>query len=221
MPFLREGELAPGSGYNAARGAAVIAEGRRIIDAHVPLASGSHADATGYAVVDGGLAVALRGGETVALADPAAFAGYRGAADTPERVLLAHNGLHIDIVIDRTGTNGKADAAGINDIELESALTTIMDLEDSVAAVDADDKALGYRNWRGLMGRHARGARHEGWRDVHAHRESRPRVHRAGRRDSSRCPAAQCCSFATSATSCARRPCTTPTGQRCSRGSST
>lgn len=147
----REGELAPGNGYNVARGAAVIAEGRRILDAHVPLASGSHADATGYAVVDGGLAVALRGGETVALADPAGFAGYAGAADSPERVLLTHNGLHIDIVIDRTGTNGETDAAGIDDIELESALTTIMDLEDSVAAVDAEDKSLGYRNWRGLM----------------------------------------------------------------------
>uniref|UniRef100_UPI003A8A1CC6 malate synthase G n=1 Tax=Leucobacter sp. BZR 635 TaxID=3378705 RepID=UPI003A8A1CC6 len=102
-------------------------------------------------VEGGALAVSLTNGETTALADPAAFAGYRGAPAAPDRVLLVHNGLHIDIVIDRTGTNGQTDAAGINDIELESALTTIMDLEDSVAAVDADDKALGYRNWRGLM----------------------------------------------------------------------
>lgn len=147
----REGELAPGSSYNPARGAAVIAEGRRILDAHVPLAHGSHADATGYAVVDGALSVTLAGGEGTGLADPAAFAGYRGSEEAPERVLLVHNGLHIDILIDRAGANGATDAAGINDIELESALTTIMDLEDSVAAVDAEDKALGYRNWRGLM----------------------------------------------------------------------
>lgn len=147
----REGELAPGKGYSQARGAEVIAEGRRILDAHVPLARGSHAEATGYAVVDGALVVALAEGHSTTLADPAGFVGYRGTEAAPERVLLAHNGLHIDIVIDRAGTNGATDAAGINDIELESALTTIMDLEDSVAAVDAEDKALGYRNWRGLM----------------------------------------------------------------------
>ena len=147
----RDGDLAPGAGYNAARGAAVIAEGRRFLDAHVALAVGSHTNATGYAVVDGALTVALNDGSTSGLADPAAFAGYRGDAAAPDRVLLTHNGLHIDIVVDRTGTNGATDAAGIDDIELESALTTIMDLEDSVAAVDADDKALGYRNWRGLM----------------------------------------------------------------------
>ncbi|UTX54179.1 malate synthase G [Leucobacter aridicollis] len=147
----REGELAPGNTYNAARGAAVIAEGRRLLDAHVALANGSHVDATGYSVVDGALIVTLKDGSQSGLADPGAFAGYRGDAAAPERVLLTHNGLHIDIVVDRTGTNGATDAAGIDDIELESALTTIMDLEDSVAAVDGDDKALGYRNWRGLM----------------------------------------------------------------------
>ena len=149
--IARDGELAPGAGYNRARGAAVIAAGRAMLDEHVPLAEGSHAQATGYAIVDGRLAVGLTGGAVTGLADPTALAGYRGAAESPDRVLLRHNGLHIDIVIDRTGSNGATDAAGVQDIELESALTTIMDLEDSVAAVDADDKALGYRNWRGLM----------------------------------------------------------------------
>ncbi|GAA1328070.1 malate synthase G [Leucobacter albus] len=149
--ITREGELAPGKGYNAARGAAVIAEGRRILDAYVPLAGASHADVAGYSVAGGALVASLQAGATAGLADPAAFVGYRGDAAAPTRVLLTHNGLHIDIVIDRTGANGANDAAGINDIELEAALTTIMDLEDSVAAVDADDKSLGYRNWRGLM----------------------------------------------------------------------
>ena len=147
----REGDLAPGAGYNLARGAAVIAEGRRVLDAYAPLAGGSHADATAYAVRGGALVVALSGGSEVELSNPAAFAGYRGEAGSPTSVLFTHHGLHIDVTIDRSGVNGATDAAGINDIELESALTTIMDLEDSVAAVDATDKALGYRNWQGLM----------------------------------------------------------------------
>lgn len=216
----RDGDLAPGTGYNAARGAAVIAEGRRFLDAHVALAVGSHTNATGYAVVDGALTVALNDGSTSGLADPAAFAGYRGDAAAPDRVLLTHNGLHIDIVVDRTGTNGQADAAGIDDIELESALTTIMDLEDSVAAVDADDKALGYRNWRGLMdGTLAEQVTKGGetfTRSANPTASTRRRT--AGR---SHCLVARCCSSATWATSCAPRPSTMRRGLRCSRASST
>jgi len=147
----RSGELAPGADYNPARGAAVIAFGRDLLDRALPLASGSHADVTGYTVVDGALAAALPDGRTTGLADPDGFAGYAGAADAPSAVLLRHNGLHLEIAIDRAGAIGSADAAGVQDIVLESALTTIMDLEDSVAAVDADDKALGYRNWKGLL----------------------------------------------------------------------
>ncbi|MBK0422222.1 malate synthase G [Leucobacter sp. CSA2] len=149
--IARDGELAPGAEYNTARGNAAIARGRELLDLAAPLAAGSHADSTGYTVVDGALAVALADGTSVGLADPAAFAGFTGDASAPTSVLLVHNGLHLEIVIDRAGRIGATDAAGVQDIVLESALTTIMDLEDSVAAVDAEDKALGYRNWRGLM----------------------------------------------------------------------
>ena len=147
----RTGELAPGEGYNAARGAAVIAYGRELLDRTAPLAEGSHADATGYTVEGGALVVSLAGGGRTGLADPAAFAGHAGVSEAPSAVLLRHHGLHLEIAIDRSGPIGASDAAGVQDIVLESALTTIMDLEDSVAAVDADDKALGYRNGRGLM----------------------------------------------------------------------
>ncbi|KKI18754.1 MULTISPECIES: malate synthase G [unclassified Leucobacter] len=148
--ILREGDLAPGSSFNTTRAAAVIARGRGLLDTVAPLASGSHAGSTGYAVRDGALAVASAGG-AAGLADPAAFVGYTGAPEAPASILLAHHGLHVEISIDRSGRIGSTDAAGVQDIVLESALTTIMDLEDSVAAVDAEDKALGYRNWRGLM----------------------------------------------------------------------
>ncbi|MGI6877250.1 malate synthase G [Microbacterium sp. gxy059] len=140
------GDLAPGDAYNPRRGAEVIAFGRRLLDEIAPLAEGSHADVSDYRVVDGALAA---GGE--ALADPSAFAGFTGSPDAPATILLRHGGLHAEIVIDRDGVIGRTDAAGVQDIVLESAVTTIMDLEDSVAAVDADDKALGYRNWRGLL----------------------------------------------------------------------
>ena len=152
----RDGELAPGDDYNEARGAAVIARGRELLDLVAPLASGSHADSTGYCVRDGELVVALASTGDGAdadseLEDPAAFAGFTGSPDAPASILLVHHGLHAEIVIDPSGRIGAGDPAGVQDIVLESALTTIMDLEDSVAAVDAEDKALGYRNWRGLM----------------------------------------------------------------------
>jgi malate synthase len=131
-----------GGPYDPARGAEVIARGRAFLDEHFPLASGSHRAATSYAVVDGALQVTLPEGAT-GLADPAQLVGWRGE----EAYLLVHHGLHVEIQIDRTDRIGRDDAAGVKDLLLESALTTIMDLEDSVAAVDAEDKVVGYRNW--------------------------------------------------------------------------
>ena len=137
------GDLPAGKGYDAARGARVIAWGRDFLDKAVPLAAGLWADVAPLAVAGGAL--------TVALADPACFVGYQGAADAPTAIVLRHNGLHIIIDIDGSSPIGSSDAAGISDIRLESAMSTIMDCEDSVAAVDAEDKALAYRNWLGLM----------------------------------------------------------------------
>ncbi|BDZ39772.1 malate synthase G [Microbacterium suwonense] len=143
-------DLAPTRSYNAVRGAEVIARGRALLDEIATLTHGSHTDATGYRVDAEGLAVETADGIR-RLADPAAFAGHAGDATAPTAILLTHNGLHVEIAIDREGAIGRTDAAGVQDIVLESAITTIIDLEDSVAAVDAHDKALGYRNWRGLM----------------------------------------------------------------------
>ncbi len=146
----REGDLEPGDGYNKARGDEVIARGRALLDAHFPLADGSHADATTYAVDGDGLAVSL-GDDVARLADPAQLVGHRGAADSPEALLLVHHGLHVEIQVDPDDAIGATDAAGVKDLLVEAAVSTIMDLEDSVAAVDAEDKVLGYRNWKRLM----------------------------------------------------------------------
>ncbi|GAB3054237.1 malate synthase G [Sediminivirga luteola] len=146
----RDGDLAPGREYNPRRGAAVIARGREVLDEHWPLEHGSHAQARGYRIAEGRLVVDLDEGST-GLSDPSGLAGWRGPVTGPDAVLLVHHGLHAELVIDRKGRIGADDAAGIDDILLESAVTTIMDLEDSVAAVDAEDKTLGYRNWLGLM----------------------------------------------------------------------
>jgi len=136
-------------GYNKSRGAAVIARAKTILDETVPLAEGSHADATSYRVEAGTLIVQIPGGPRD-LADPAHFVGYEGDAATPSSLVLKQNGLHILIKIDRNQPIGADDKAGISDVILESAISTIMDCEDSVAAVDADDKVELYRNWLGL-----------------------------------------------------------------------
>lgn len=140
----------PGRGYFPARGAAVIARARAVLDQAAPLAQGSHADATRYAVDNGKLVVALAQGST-GLQDPSQFVGYVGEPESPTSILLKRNGLHLEIQIDRSHPIGSTDAAGVKDVVLEAALSTIMDCEDSVAAVDADDKVQLYRNWLGLM----------------------------------------------------------------------
>ncbi len=146
----REGDLEPGEGYNKVRGDEVIARGRALLDEHFPLVSGSHADASSYAVDGDGLAVTVKD-EVLRLADPEQLVGHRGDAGSPEAVLLVHHGLHVEIQVDREDSIGATDGAGVKDLLVEAAVSTIMDLEDSVAAVDADDKVLGYRNWKALM----------------------------------------------------------------------
>ncbi len=139
-----------GTSYNRVRGDKVIAYARTFLDEAVPLASGSWSDATGLSVDEGHLKVATADG-SVELASPEKFLGYTGELGSPNwSVLLVNHGLHIEILVDPESPIGKTDKAGIKDVVLESAITTIMDFEDSVAAVDADDKVLGYRNWLGL-----------------------------------------------------------------------
>ena len=140
-----------GGGYNPLRGNKVIAFARAFLDQAAPLASGSHADSTGYAVINGQLQVTLSNGSTVTLAQNEKFVGYTGDAANPISILLKNNNLHAEIQFDRNSAIGKTDAAGIKDVNLESAITAIQDCEDSVAAVDAEDKVEVYSNWLGLM----------------------------------------------------------------------
>ncbi|MYR05403.1 malate synthase G [Gordonia sp. SID5947] len=139
-----------GSSYNKVRGDKVIAYAKDFLDKAVPLEQCSYTDVTKFAVVDAAVQVTLADGKTSSLADPSAFAGYRGEPGAPTSILLRNNGLYLDIEIDPSSPIGQTDPAGVKDVVVESAITTIMDFEDSVAAVDADDKVLGYRNWLGL-----------------------------------------------------------------------
>jgi malate synthase len=139
-----------GPGYNKIRGAAVVARGRAFLDANFPLSTGSHKNAQAYRVKNGHLAVTLPSGET-GLKTAEKFAGFTGEPDHPKTILLKNHNLHAEIVINPENPIGKDDAAGVADIQLESAISTIMDCEDSVAAVDAQDKVEVYRNWLGLM----------------------------------------------------------------------
>ncbi|WP_136417608.1 malate synthase G [Herbaspirillum sp. ST 5-3] len=140
-----------GESYNPVRGAKVIEYARYVLDRTAPLAKGSHTDSTAYRVVDGKLVVTLKDGSTSGLKDENKFIGYQGDAENPSSVLLKNNGLHIDIRIDRSTRIGSEDAAGVADVICEAALSTILDLEDSVAAVDAEDKVLAYGNWLGIL----------------------------------------------------------------------
>jgi malate synthase len=140
-----------GGAYNPERGALVIEFARKFLDQSVPLSAGSHRDAVGYRIADRGLEALLESGAGIGLADPAALVGFQGDAAAPAVILLQHHGLHIELHVDRQHFIGRTDAAGISDIVLESAITTIQDCEDSVAAVSTEDKVLVYRNWLGLM----------------------------------------------------------------------
>ncbi|MBE9557458.1 MAG: malate synthase G [Proteobacteria bacterium] len=140
-----------GNSYNPKRGAQVFEYAAGVLDEAAPLAAGSHAQATAYRLVDGKLHAALEDGRTVGLADQGQFAGYNGSPANPVSVLLRNNGLHMELQFDRTDPVGKDHQAGMKDVIVESAITTIQDCEDSVAAVDADDKILVYSNWLGLM----------------------------------------------------------------------
>jgi malate synthase len=146
-----EGGAIRSGAYNPLRGAKVIAFARRLLDEVAPLVDGSHETAESYAIDNAGLVVAQPGGKRVRLKDPAKLVGWRGEEKSPSAVLLINNGLHAEIVIDRAHPIGRTDPAGVADVVLEAAVTTIMDLEDSIAAVDPEDKVAAYRNWLGLM----------------------------------------------------------------------
>lgn len=140
-----------GTGYNPQRGAKVIDYCRNVLDRCAPLKTGSHVGSKGYAVKAGKLVVTLANGKSTTLADAKQFVGYTGDAKAPASVLFVHNGIHLDLQINKSTPIGKTDPAGVSDLIAESALSTILDLEDSVAAVDADDKVLAYANWLGIL----------------------------------------------------------------------
>ena len=140
-----------GSGYNPKRGAKVIDYCRNVLDRTAPLKTGSHVGSKGYTVKAGKLVVTLANGKNTTLANAKQFVGYSGDAKAPASVLFVHNGIHLDLQINHSTAIGKTDPAGVSDLIAESALSTILDLEDSVAAVDADDKVLAYANWLGIL----------------------------------------------------------------------
>ena len=140
-----------GAAYNPVRGAKVIEYARYVLDRVAPLAQGSHKNSTLYRIKDGALQVTLRDGTVTGLAQPQRYIGHQGSEAAPSAVLLRHNGIHLEIQVNRSHPIGKTDPAGVSDLVLESALSTILDLEDSVAAVDAADKVVGYANWLGIL----------------------------------------------------------------------
>jgi malate synthase len=148
---IPEADAPRGGKYNPQRGAKVIEFARAFLDQYFPLTAGSHRDAAGYFCDAGGLAVKMKSAAIAHLKDPETYRGHQGDRSSPTTLLLAHNGLHVEIHIDRNHYIGRDDAAGVSDVVIESAITTIQDCEDSVAAVDADDKVHVYRNWLGLM----------------------------------------------------------------------
>ena len=144
-------KVAKKGGYNPKRGAKVIEYARHVLDRTAPLRKGSHIDSVGYRVKGGKLTIKLADGSNTSLANPEQFIGFQGEEKAPSSVLLQHNGLHLDIIINRATAIGATDPAGVADLVLEAALSTILDLEDSVAVVDADDKVLAYSNWLGIL----------------------------------------------------------------------
>ena len=140
-----------GSTYNPVRGFKVMAYARQFLDKALPLSNGSHIESTNYSVVNGSLVITLRDSSQTTLANPSQLIGFKGEAQNPSVILLKNNGLHLELQIDHHHPIGQADKAGLKDVVLEAALTTIMDCEDSVAAVDAEDKVQVYKNWLGLM----------------------------------------------------------------------
>ena len=146
-----EGGADKGKGYNPIRGEKVIAFAKNFLNETFPLVAGSHADATQYAVDHNKLVVTLKDGTQTTLVHEAQFVGYNGEVAAPTEIVFKNNGLHVIVQIDATSPIGKTDAAGVKDLVLEAAVTTIQDLEDSIAAVDAEEKVEGYRNWLGLM----------------------------------------------------------------------
>ncbi|HSO44279.1 MAG TPA: malate synthase G, partial [Rhodoferax sp.] len=138
-------------GYNPKRGAKVIGYARHVLDRCAPLRKGTHVDSVDYRIKGGKLAIKLADGSNTSLLDASQLVGYQGDAKAPSSVLFEHNGLHLDLIINRATAIGASDPAGVSDLVLEAALSTILDLEDSVAAVDADDKVLAYSNWLGIL----------------------------------------------------------------------